>query len=119
MGKTATIINDGPLMGYGIEGAFRSKAGFEIVREYLHVKFRNDVFGEIPVMDFAKLKRGIDRSAASLGAMLATRLRRLNIRVVQGRATFVDTPRGRRRQGVFWRAHHYSHRNPAASSGRG
>ena len=92
-GKTATIINDGPLMGYGIEGAFRSKAGFEIVREYLHVKFRNDVFGEIPVMDFAKLKRGIDRSAASLGAMLATRLRRLNIRVVQGRATCVDTHR--------------------------
>ena len=89
-GKTAIIINDGPLMGYGIEGAFKSKAGYEIAREYLHVKYRDDVFGQIPVMDFAKLQMGIDRSAASLTSMLETRLRRLNVRVVQGRATFVD-----------------------------
>ena len=89
-GKTAIIINDGPLMGYGIEGAFRSKAGYEIAREYLHVRFRDDVFGEIPAMNFSQLKRGIDRSAASLTAMLETRLRRLDIRVVQGRASFVD-----------------------------
>ena len=92
-GKKATIINDGPLMGYGIEGAFRSKAGYEIAREYLHVKFRYDVFGEIPTMDFSKLKQGVDRSAASLSAMLKTRLQRLNIRVVQGRASFADPHR--------------------------
>ncbi len=65
-GKRAIIINDGPLMGYGIEGAFKSKAGFEIAREYLHVKYRNDVFGQIPVMDFSALQMGIVRSAASL-----------------------------------------------------
>ena len=88
--KTAIIINDGPLMGYGIEGAFKSKAGYEIAREYLHIKFRDDVFGQIPVMDFSRLKMGIDRSAASLTSMLETRLQRLNVRVVQGKATFVD-----------------------------
>ena len=92
-GKTAIIINDGPLMGYGIEGAFKSKAGYEIAREYLHVKFRSDIFGQIPAMDFSQLQRGIDRSAASLSAMLETRLRRLNIRVVQGRAAFLDAHR--------------------------
>ena len=92
-GKTAIIINDGPLMGYGIEGAFKSKAGYEIAREYLHVKFRGDVFGQIPVVDYSQLKRGIDRSAASLTSMLETRLQRLNIRVVQGRARFVDAHR--------------------------
>ena len=34
-GKNVLIINDGPLMGYGIEGAFKSKAGYELTREYL------------------------------------------------------------------------------------
>ncbi len=89
-GKKAIIINDGPLMGYGIEGAFKSKAGYEIAREYLHVTYREDVFGKIHAMDFAALQRGSERSAASLTAMLETRLRRLNVRVVRGRARFVD-----------------------------
>ncbi len=47
-GKRAIIINDGPLMGYGIEGAFKSKAGYEIAREYLHVTYRDDVFVRYP-----------------------------------------------------------------------
>ena len=89
-GKKTIVINDGPLMGYGIEGAFKSKAGYEIAREYLHVKFRDDVFGQIRAMDFASLHRGIEGSAASLTSMLETRLQRLDINVVQGRATFVD-----------------------------
>ena len=89
-GKKTIIINDGPLMGYGIEGAFKSKAGYEIAREYLHIKYRDDVFGQIPVMDYSTLQSSIERSATSLTSMLETRLRRLNIRVVQGKATFVD-----------------------------
>ena len=89
-GKKAIVINDGPLMGYGIEGAFKSKAGYEIAREYQHVKFRDDVFGQISPMDFASLHTGIEGSAASLTAMLETRLRRLNIKMVQGRAHFLD-----------------------------
>ena len=92
-GKRAIIINDGPLMGYGIEGAFKSKAGYEIAREYLHVKYRADVFGEIPEMDFSALQRGIEQSAASLASMLESRLQRLNVRVVRGKATFVDAHR--------------------------
>jgi dihydrolipoamide dehydrogenase len=90
-GKSAVIINEGPLMGYGIEGAFKSKAGYEIAREYLHIKYRVDVFGQIPAMDFSGLQRGIARSAASLTSMLKSRLRRLNVRVVEGKATFVDS----------------------------
>ena len=89
-GKRAIIINRGPLMGYGIEGAFKSKAGYEIAREYLHVKYRDDVFGRIPAMDFSTLQKGIERSAASLTAMLETRLQRLGVRVVQGEARFLD-----------------------------
>ena len=92
-GKSAIVVNDGPLMGYGIEGAFKSKAGYEIAREYLHVKYRDDVFGQIPVMDFSRLKKGIDRSAASLTSMLENRLQRLNVQVVRGKASFLDAHR--------------------------
>ncbi len=92
-GRKVVIVNDGPLMGYGIEGAFKSKAGYEIAREYLHVKYRADVFGEIPAMDFSALQRGVEHSAASLSAMLASRLRRLKIKVIQGKARFVDAHR--------------------------
>ena len=89
-GKKTAIINDGPLMGYGIEGAFKSKAGYEIAREYLHIKYRDDVFGQVPAMDYSTLQSGIEQSAASLTSMLETRLRRLNIRVVQGKGSFLD-----------------------------
>lgn len=89
-GKKAIIINDGPLMGYGIEGAFKSKASYEIAREYMHVKYRDDVFGQISPLDYSKLQQGINKSADSLTTMLETRLKRLNVRVVQGKAIFVD-----------------------------
>ena len=89
-GKRAVIINDGPLMGYGIEGAFKSKASYEIAREYMHARYREDVFGQIAALDYSKLQNGINRSAASLTSMLETRLKRLDVRVVQGKAIFVN-----------------------------
>ncbi|MBL4826840.1 MAG: NAD(P)/FAD-dependent oxidoreductase [Spongiibacteraceae bacterium] len=89
-GKKTVIINDGPLMGYGIEGAFRSKAGFEITREYLHAKLRRHVFGDLAPLNIESLQQGIDKSAASLTRMLERRLERLHIDVVQGRGCFID-----------------------------
>jgi len=92
-GRKVIIVNDGPLMGYGIEGAFKSKAGYEIAREYLHVKYRTDVFGQISEIDFSALQRGVERSAANLSAMLTSRLQRLKVKVIQGKARFVDAHR--------------------------
>jgi len=89
-GKKAIIINQGPLMGYGIDGAFRSKAGFEITREFLHAKIRRHVFGDLRPLTIETLQRGIEDSAAGLTKMLEKRLQRLNIEVVKGRGTFVD-----------------------------
>ena len=89
-GKNVLIINDGPLMGYGIEGAFKSKAGYELTREYLHVKHREDVFGQLPALNFSRLKNGIDQSAASLTSMLENRLQRLKVKLIRGQATFKD-----------------------------
>lgn len=89
-GKKVCIVNEGPLMGYGIDGAFRSKAGFEITREFLHAEFRKHVFGDLPALRIESLQRGIAESAASLTAMLVKRLARLNIVIVKAHATFVD-----------------------------
>ena len=89
-GKNVLIINDGPLMGYGIEGAFKSKAGYELTREYLHVKHREDVFGQLPALNYSRLKNGIEQSAASLTSMLENRLQRLKVKLIRGQATFKD-----------------------------
>lgn len=90
-GKKAIVINEGPLMGYGIDGAFRSKAGFEISREYLHAKLRKHVFGELQQLKIETLQRGVEESARSLTKMLDKRLNRLGVEVVKGRGTFVDS----------------------------
>lgn len=89
-GKKALIINNGPLMGYGISGAFRSKAGFEITREFLHAGVRKHVFGELQPLKVETMQSGIDDCAASLTRMLEKRLARLGITVVSGTGKFVD-----------------------------
>jgi len=89
-GKKVLIINQGPLMGYGIDGAFRSKAAFEITRQYLHAKLRQNVFGKLQNLQIEKLQQGVAESAANLTRMLQKRLRRLNIDLVQGRGQFID-----------------------------
>ncbi len=89
-GRKAIIINEGPLMGYGIDGAFRSKAGFEISREYLHTRLRKHVFGELKPLKIETLQQGVAESAANLTKMLEKRLQRLGIEVIKGRGRFID-----------------------------
>ena len=94
-GKKCIIINDGPLMGYGIKGAFRTKAAYEITREYLHIKYLEDVYGQVRPLDLTKLHQGIEKSSDQLSGMLESRLNRLHVKVVQGRANFCETKRVR------------------------
>ena len=51
-GEEVVIVNDGHLMGYGIEGAFKSKAEFEIARLYAHTNLRQDLFEARPAPRF-------------------------------------------------------------------
>ena len=62
-GRNVVVISDGHLMGYGIEGAFKSKAGFEIARLYAHATLRQELF-EIPsAPKFGAVEQGIERAA--------------------------------------------------------
>ena len=90
-GKVVTIINDGALMGYGIEGAFKSKAGFEISQQYWNYYLRRDVFrGNSVDPDYSMVYRGMEESSKSLTDMLEDSLSRLNITLVQGKARFLN-----------------------------
>lgn len=57
-GREVVVVNDGHLMGYGIEGAFKSKAEFEIARHFLYAVYREDVFGHFPRPNFEPYGRG-------------------------------------------------------------
>ena len=94
-GKKCIIINDGLLMGYGIQGAFRTKAAYEITSEHLHIRYLENVYGKVLTLDFTKLQHGIEESSDQLSAMLESRLNRLQVKVVQGRTSFCEAKRVR------------------------
>ncbi len=87
-GRKVIVANDGPLMGYGIEGAFKSKSEFEITRHYLQSRFRPEVFGNSSPPAWHRVRAGIERSAEGLNANLEDRLRRLGVELISGHAIF-------------------------------
>lgn len=89
-GKRVVVINDGALMGYGIEGAFKSKAAFEITRQFVYSSLRPDVFGKLTAPPFDAVMRGCDRAAEGLNASVQDRLERLKVQVIKGRGRFED-----------------------------
>lgn len=89
-GRKVTVINDGSLMGYGIEGAFKSKAEFEITRQHVYASLRPEVFGHPTPPTFEAVLKGTNRSARSLNASLIDRMERLGVTMVSGRAQVLD-----------------------------
>ena len=89
-GLKVTVVNDGHLMGYGIEGAFKSKASFEIAREYAHVTIRDDVFDTLSTPNFESVARGIERAAKDLTTGIETRLQRLGVTLLNGKGRSTD-----------------------------
>ncbi len=87
-GRRVIVINSGPLMGYGIEGAFKSKSEFEITRQYLQARLRPEIFGQPTPLAWANVRAGIERSARGLNDSLESRLQRLGVELIQGHATF-------------------------------
>jgi len=89
-GRDVLVVSDGHLMGYGIEGAFKSKAGFEIARLFAHATMRRDLFEISSAPSFGAVKQGIERAAKDLGTGIQTRLDRLGVALVKGRGHFID-----------------------------
>ena len=89
-GWEVIVISDGHLMGYGIEGAFKSKAGFEIARLYAHATLRRDLFDIPSAPSFGAVEQGIERAAKGLSESIQTRLDRLGVELMEGRGRFID-----------------------------
>ncbi len=89
-GVEVVVVNDGHLMGYGIEGAFKSKAEFEIARLYAHTRLRQDLFETRPAPGFGAVKQGIERAAKDLGSGIEARLQLLGIELLKGKGRFAD-----------------------------
>ncbi len=62
-GLEVVVVNDGHVMGYGIEGAFKSKAEFEIARLYAHTTLRQDLFETRSPPSFGDVKLAIESAA--------------------------------------------------------
>ena len=89
-GRDAVVISDGHLMGYGIEGAFKSKASFEIARLYAHATMRRDLFKLPSAPNFVAVEHGINRAAKGLDESIRSRMDRLGVELVNGRGRFID-----------------------------
>ncbi len=90
-GLDVTVVNNGYLMGYGIEGAFKSKAEFEIARLYANTALRRDLFTMQPAPNFGAVKGAIEHTAKHLSSGIKTRLQRLGIKLLKGVGQFVDS----------------------------
>ena len=90
-GLDVMVVNDGYLMGYGIEGAFKSKAEFEIARLYANTALRQDLFTIRSTPDFGAVKRAIERTAKNLSSTITMRLQRLGIKLLKGAGFFADS----------------------------
>ena len=89
-GLDVTVVSNGHLMGYGIEGAFKSKAEFEIARLYANTALRRDLFTMQPAPNFGAVKGAIEHTAKHLSSGIKTRLQRLGIKLLKGVGQFVD-----------------------------
>jgi len=89
-GLEVVVVNDGHVMGYGIEGAFKSKAEFEIARLYAHTTLRQDLFETRSPPSFGAVKLAIERAAKDLSFGIKTQLKRLGIELIKGKGRFAD-----------------------------
>ena len=90
-GKRVALISAGPLLGDGLQGAYKSKAMWELARDRLIAC--KPGYGYAPTgrgVRFAEIHEQLERGAEELREMYARYLERYEVELVQGRARFVD-----------------------------
>jgi len=90
-GKRVTLISDGPLLGDGLQGAYKSKAMWELARD--RVIACKPGYGYVPTgggVRFAEIHEQLERGVDELREMYRRYLEQYGVEMVQGRARFVD-----------------------------
>jgi dihydrolipoamide dehydrogenase len=89
-GKKVALISTEELMGYGLEGAYKSKTLYEIAREFWAVRSRWVLAIQGAHVNFAGIYEANTAGADHLRRVHAEQLRDMGIDLITGYATFVD-----------------------------
>lgn len=89
-GMKVALISSEDLMGYGLEGAYKSKTLFEIAREFWAVRSRWEVAIQGARVNFAGIYEANTQGADHLRRVHADQLREMGIDLITGYATFAD-----------------------------
>ncbi|MBL4846419.1 MAG: NAD(P)/FAD-dependent oxidoreductase [Planctomycetes bacterium] len=89
-GMTACLISGGVFLGYGLEGAFKSKSLYEIARSYHSVRNQWGLVSGDHEVDFGALSAGNTAGAEALRAVRQAELLELGITTIQGNGRFTD-----------------------------
>ena len=88
--RSVAIVSDGKFMGYGLEGAFKSKSQYEIARAHHAVRHRwNLALGGYEI-NFEALSVANSAGAEALRRVHAGRLEKLGVTIIEGHGRFVD-----------------------------
>lgn len=91
-GLKVAVINEGRLLGYGINGVFKSKSLFELAR---HVRHHNlnwpDAFLHHDNLNFEAYQRSVSRQSDALETIHRQELDKLEIDLIAGRGRFLDS----------------------------
>ena len=91
-GRRVTLVSDGHMLGDGLQGAYKSKAMWELARDRMTA--RRQGFGYAPATDrvhFDEIREQLERGVAELCEMYAHYLRCYDVELVLARARFVDS----------------------------
>jgi dihydrolipoamide dehydrogenase len=90
-GRRVTLVSDGQLLGDCIQGAYKSKALWELARDRMTA--RRPGFGYVPTVEtvhFGEIHEQLERGVAELCEMYAHYLDSYQVELVWARARFVD-----------------------------
>lgn len=90
-GKRVTLVSDGRLLGDGLQGAYKSKAMWELARDRLIA--RKSGYGYAPsgqAVRFSEIHDQLERGVEELGEIYSRYLQAYRTELVIGRGRFVD-----------------------------
>ncbi|MEL6181987.1 MAG: FAD-dependent oxidoreductase, partial [Myxococcota bacterium] len=89
-GWRVALVSGGPLMGYGLDGAFKSKSMYEIARTYHAVQNRWKLLRERQEIDFGRVYKANAQGAEDIRVVHRSQLVSLGVEIIEGMAHFRD-----------------------------
>ena len=88
--KSVCLVSAPPFLGYGLEGAFKSKSMFEIARSHFAVRHRWHLDADGYQINVAALRAASEAGASALRDVHRGQLEKLGVEIVEGTGTFKD-----------------------------